>query len=44
MSKKKNKYNYWKNTYCGNDDDLSEQAIVLQANIRQNYINKYYNI
>lgn len=44
MSKKKNKYNYWKNVCLGDGDDLNEQAIVLQANIRQNYINKYYNI
>jgi len=44
MAKKKtNKYAFW-SSVCGENDGFTEQVAVLQANTRQNLINKFYNL
>ena len=44
MAKKKtNKYAFW-SSVCGDNDGFTEQVAVLQANTRQNLINRFYNL
>ena len=44
MSRKNNKYNFWKGNPQYGVSGGSESVALLESELRQNYINKYYNL